>query len=54
MLRTTFDHCLREAPKFLLLRALRDFIFLRVLRVILTFLLTCRQSSPAVTAGQPG
>jgi hypothetical protein len=45
--------CLREAPKFVLLRALRGFSFLRELRVILAFWLTCRQSSPAVTAGQP-
>jgi hypothetical protein len=45
--------CLREAPTFLLLRGLRGLIFLRGLRVSLAFLLTCRQSSLAVTAGQP-
>jgi hypothetical protein len=37
-------YCLREAPKFLLLRALRDFIFLRDLRVILTYLLAANRA----------
>jgi hypothetical protein len=41
--------CLRDAPKFSLLCGLRGVIFLRVLRVILSFLLNCHQSSPAVT-----
>ncbi len=46
-------YCLREAPKFMLLRALRGFVFLRDLRVILTLLLACRQSRLAVSAGHP-
>jgi len=42
--------CLREALKSLLLRALRDFGFLRGFRVILPCSLSCRQSTPTVTA----